>query len=211
MSDLYLEILDPNRKQVFNQLAAFAPDGYLAGGTALALQLNHRRSYDLDVFSPKPLSRRLVKKVIDIFGRHINIRTNTADFLFFRTQEQVQVHFVYYWYQRLNPLLKTTSLGLASLEDIAADKAQTIGRRGQWRDYVDLYFLIKKQFSLGKIINLAEKKFAPEFVPRLFLEQLSYFGDINDFEIDYTGESHPPEEVQKFLAGQVKQASKILK
>ena len=51
MSKIFLEILDPERQKVFTRLTAFCDDGYLAGGTALALQLGHRVSIDFDVFT----------------------------------------------------------------------------------------------------------------------------------------------------------------
>ena len=50
MSKIYFKILDNDRMSVFDKLKAFQNEGYLAGGTALALQLNHRTSEDFDVF-----------------------------------------------------------------------------------------------------------------------------------------------------------------
>lgn len=48
---------------------------------------------------------------------------------------------------------------LASVKDIAADKAHTIGRRAAWRDYVDIFCLIKeKHLTLAQIIKLAKEK-----------------------------------------------------
>jgi hypothetical protein len=79
---------------------------------------------------------------------------------------------------------------------------------GQWRDYVDIFFLLKKKlFTLEKIIELAQKKYRPEFNPRLFLEQLSYYDDINNFKIEFLKESYPTSQIQSFLTQAVKNFS----
>ena len=65
MSKILLDILDESRKQVFLALSHFKGKGYLGGGTALALQLGHRRSVDFDIFINTPIKdslRREIKK-----------------------------------------------------------------------------------------------------------------------------------------------------
>jgi hypothetical protein len=63
MSDLFPGILDPNRKTVFEKLAAFKGEGVLGGGTAIALKINHRHSYDFDLFIGKDVDEALIKFV----------------------------------------------------------------------------------------------------------------------------------------------------
>jgi predicted nucleotidyltransferase component of viral defense system len=208
MSELYLEILDPERKKVWEKLSAFKKYGILAGGTALAFQLGHRKSFDFDLFLPKSLSRQFFRRVLDVFGKNIITRVSTEDILLIKTPKNIEIHFVYVWYINLYPTINTDSLRLFSVPDIAADKAFTIGKRGQWRDYVDIFFLLKKKlFTLEKIIELAQKKYRPEFNPRLFLEQLSYYDDINNFKIEFLKESYPTSQIQSFLTQAVKNFS----
>jgi hypothetical protein len=46
------------------------------------------------------------------------------------------------------------------VREIAATKAYTIGRRGAYKDYIDLYFILSEQHAtLTDIIDVAEKKF----------------------------------------------------
>lgn len=204
MLRVYPGIFDQKRTTAFKKLAVFKKYGVLAGGTALALQIKHRKSFDFDVFLPKPISRHFVKKVIEVFGNNLKTRVSTGDVLLIVTPSGFEVHFIYIWYKRLFPVIKTSSIDLASVGDIAADKAFTIGRRGQWRDYVDIFFLLKKEtFSLKEIIDLAEKKYPPEFNPRLFLEQLSWFGDINDFTVSFLKEKYSTAEIKNFLLKEV--------
>ena len=211
MLDLYLEVLDDERLKIFKQLAPMAKYGVLAGGTALALQLGHRKSFDFDIFVSSEITPRIYKNLQEIFNYTLKEpRIRSSDILLTETSNNVEIHVVYIWYKRISQTMKTFSLELESIEDIAADKANTIGRRGQWRDYVDLFFMIKNNiFSLQKIIDLAKKKYVGEFNPRLFLEQLSFFDDINDFAITFLSKSYSVNEMQNFLVSQTKKSNLI--
>lgn len=205
MSELYLAILDTERKEIFSKLSNFKDKGYLAGGTALALQMGHRKSFDFDVFLPKLISRQFVKKVISVFGKDIEIRISTGDLLLVKTKNGVEVHFVYFWYKNLFPEVRTGYIDLSSVRDIAANKAFTIGKRGAWRDYVDIFFLINRGIvDLHTVVDLASQKFKPEFNPRLFLEQLTYFGDIEDYHTVFLKESYSEKEIKSFLESEVR-------
>ena len=61
-------------------------------------------------------------------------------------------------------------------------KAYTLGRRGKWKDYVDLYFILKRFFFFflsAKSPNKAKEIFKNEFNEKIFRSQISYFNDIN--------------------------------
>ncbi len=206
MSNLCLEVLDDERLKIFKRLAPMAKYGVLAGGTALALQLGHRKSFDFDIFVPSEITPLIYRKLQEVFNYSLKEpRIRSSDLLLTETLTNVEIHIVYVWYKRVSQTIKTFSLELESIEDIAADKANTIGRRGQWRDYVDLFFLLKNNiFSLQKIIDLANKKYAGEFNNRLFLEQLSFFDDINDFAITFLNKSFTISEIQNFLVDETK-------
>ena len=94
MSKIYFEILDDDRLVVFNKLKAFQNEGYLAGGTALAFQLNHRISEDFDVFINREIDNKLRLKVKDIFG-DVTFYVNTADQISFVTQNGIKVTFLW--------------------------------------------------------------------------------------------------------------------
>jgi hypothetical protein len=72
-------------------------------------------------------------------------------------------------------------MDLLSPPEIAATKAYTIGRRGDWKDYIDLYVCIRDGITtLAEVIENARNKYGDVFSDRLFLEQLVYFGDIDE-------------------------------
>lgn len=205
MLKIYPEILDKDRKNIFDKLVRFKNIGYLAGGTALAMQIKHRKSYDFDVFVKAPITHLFRKKVESIFGKY-EYYVNTSDQISFNTHNNIGVTFFCYFYKPLFPPIRTESINLSSVSDIAADKAHTIGRRAIWRDYVDFYFLLKLGISnIQRVIDLADEKFGREFVKTQFLEQLVYFKDLAVTKIEYIGESPSPSEIQIFLEKQVEQ------
>lgn len=205
MSKIHLEILDNQRSSVFNTLKAFKDVGYLAGGTALALQLKHRISYDFDIFTPAPLDNTLHQRINTLF-KAVSYSLNTTDQINLRTKENVNISFVWYYFPLLHTPLQTNSLSLATIEDIAADKTRTIGRRAVWRDYVDIYWLLQtKTLDLVTLIQLAKKKFKGEFDSSLFLEQLSYFDDVSIVPIEFFSTSPSSSEIQSFFKKEVKQ------
>ena len=205
MSKIYLELLDSARQNVFHQLREFEREGYLAGGTALALQLNHRKSVDFDVFVKKPIDSSLRRKIKTIFGNQ-PYEVNTTDQITFPLNEGIEITFLYYWYPHIRSLVSTASLPLASINDIIADKAHTLGRRALWRDYVDLFVVMKDHnLSAAQIIDLATQKFEGEFVKEQFLEQISFFDDVAVVPVEFIAQSYTPEEIKTFLTAQAEE------
>jgi hypothetical protein len=91
-------------------------------------------------------------------------------------------------------------------EEIAATKAYTIGWRGSFKDYVDLYFCLKERvIDLAGIIKLAEKKYGPEFNARLFLEQLVLLDDIEDTKIVFLKRKVTKKEAERFFRKMIKE------
>lgn len=87
---------------------------------------------------------------------------------------------------------------MPSLLTLAAMKAYALGMRAKWKDYVDLYFIMKDFHSLSEIIQQAEKIFGDEFNEKIFRTQLSYFKDINySEEITYKNGFGVSDEVVK--------------
>lgn len=203
-SNLFTNALSPLHQQIFNQLGAFQDAGYLAGGTGLALQLNHRKSFDFDIFTRTKIAADIRKKTIQLFGPNIRFTLDTQDQLTWLTDQEIKITLAYTPYGPLHPQVKTTSISLSSIDDIASDKAFTIGRRGQYRDYVDLTFIIKSGRQLTTIIQEAQHRYRAMFDEKLFLEQLDYLDDLTNFTIDFIADPLTPDQVKDFLHRQVK-------
>ncbi len=134
------ELADEQRRAL-DRLRSLADDLglYLAGGTAIALQLHHRVSRDLDLFSREPTFDLEVarSRLIDLADAEVMSITDTA--LRMRIGN-VPIDVVRYPY----PLLDATCQGpdqfpLASLRDLATMKLSAVARRGIRRDFWDLH------------------------------------------------------------------------
>lgn len=204
-SNLFLnKVLDEKRQLVFRQLVSIAGGWYLAGGTALALQIGHRISYDFDFFGQEEIELSLRRTVIQSFGKELRFTMDSKEQLSFFTPEQVKITFAVTPFAPIKPLLRIAGIVSESIDDIAADKAFTVGRRGALRDYVDLFFLLTGHTILSTVISDAQRKYRSMFDEKLFLEQLNYLDDITDPSVEFISEEIPKKILQEFLHDQVR-------
>lgn len=184
------DVLDTERYELFLRLKQIAPRGILGGGTASALQLRHRRSHDLDVFLPRAVPRGLLLRLRRARPGLLRPLVDSGDELTVLARD-IRVSFIAFPFPPLHPTVRTPSLPLYSLRDLASNKAYAIGRRGVYRDYVDLYFLLRHGISLATVIREGEQRFTGAFSEKLFLEQLTYFADLEETPVDYLAKDSP--------------------
>lgn len=177
MAGMHLDILDPKQRDLIPLMSRFAPVFYLVGGTALALQFGHRRSLDFDLFSSHPFENQPIRNRIK---KQFTIEQTIVD----QTDElTVLVHgaqctFFYFPYPVAHPIASIGKLTMPDPLTIAAMKAFALGRRAKWKDYVDLYFALRR-YTLSDVINRARELFGAEVDEKLFRQQLAYHKDIN--------------------------------
>jgi hypothetical protein len=143
----------------------------LVGGTALALQYGHRESVDLDFFGSLDLEDIAI--VLKPFESVQLIRNSTNIKIYL--VNGIKVDFVNYPYDWIDQAVLEEGLVLASDKDIAAMKIAAITGRGSKKDFIDLYFLLKK-YSLDEIIAFYIQKF-PDATKLIALKSLVYFSD----------------------------------
>ena len=96
-----------------------------------------------------------------------------------------KITFLYYPFTLIQPTIDIEGLQVANLKELAAMKAYTIGRRADYKDYVDIYYLLAGKYTLlQEVIEIAKEKYRDDFNDRLFLEQLIYLDDINTTKIE---------------------------
>jgi hypothetical protein len=112
----------------------------------------------------------------------------------------VKFTFYEYPFSIQSPIVFEKVLRMPELIDLAAMKAYALGRRSKWKDYVDLFFLLRDHFTVEQISNRAIQIFDQLFSPKLFRVQLSYFTDINYSElIEFLVPAPSGEEIKQFL------------
>lgn len=202
---MHREVLTKRAAELYRSLGLFS-GFYLAGGTALALQIGHRVSVDFDLFSDQDIERSLLPRVQRVFSDAASIAPliNNSDELTVLVDD-VKITFLKYPFPTFDPFVIYDDVPLLSVREIAATKAYTIGRRGAFKDYIDLYFILSEQHvTLTDIIDIAEKNFGFEFNSRLFLEQLVFLDDVEDTDIQFLKTSITGAELLSFFEANIR-------
>lgn len=194
------EILSYKQTELLPLISEFKREYYLVGGTAIALYLGHRRSIDFDLFKFAPLNRKKNLDKVQSSGFTSMVTWNVADQMNLVVNE-VKLTFFQYPFQIKADNDFDGIIRLPELLDLAAMKAYALGKRSKWKDYVDLYFLLKEQFSFDIISQRAVEIYGDLFSDKLFRSQLSYFDDVDyTEEVDYIISSPPTDdEIKQYL------------
>ena len=139
---MHKEILSENQVNLLPLIKTFAGDFGLVGGTSVALHLGHRRSIDFDLFTIKNISGEKIRSAIK---NNYNIQTTLVDEPDELTLvvNQVKLTFCKYPYE-INYTDKFDDIiSIPDLLTLAAMKAFALGRRAKWKDYVDIFFILK--------------------------------------------------------------------
>lgn len=179
---MHVEVLTKKQAAILPLLKEFKNSFGLVGGTAIALHLGHRRSIDFDLFSLKKFDNSKIQRYFLVNHKKIEHVFIDQEGEYSILVGGVKVTFLFYPFkikfkQKLNNYLK-----LADLLTLAAMKAYSLGRRAKWKDYVDLYFIIKQYHSIAEIAEQGKNIFGHEFNSKIFRSQLSYFDDVNYVE-----------------------------
>jgi predicted nucleotidyltransferase component of viral defense system len=154
---LHLNTVDPKTYDLLQKLMQleFLESYYLVGGTALSLQIGHRKSIDLDLFGKVQLDFSDILDACKSIGKIEQERTNGIITQF--TLDDVKIDIVKFKDNLIKPLKKIDGVRLASIEDIAAMKLSAIEQRGAKKDFYDLYSLLDI-FSLDELLDFHKQK-----------------------------------------------------
>ena len=180
---------------------SFLENFYLSGGTALSLQIGHRETVDLDFFSQKDFNPELLQAKLEKFGKLNNLELDENTLNAFL--KNVQIQFLGYPYSLLKPTVNWEGIRISSVIDIACTKLQTISVRGNKKDFIDLYFILK-EYSLEKLFRNLDKKYKDSDFNKIhILKSLVYFIDANSQPMPRMHKSITWEEVKKSIANKV--------
>jgi hypothetical protein len=169
----------------------------LVGGTALSLQIGHRKSIDLDMFSHSDFEAAKILQYLIDEGYQPNIRHNFKQTLIVEI-EGIKVDFIRFRYPFANPVKVIEGIRLTNIQDIACMKIDAIMGRGRKKDFCDLYFLLKK-FSLNDIMTWYQQMFQHSTLFHVY-KSLTWFEDANlDGDLEVLDKKYDWEKAKKTI------------
>lgn len=175
---MHKEILSGAQSKLLPIVKLFSKNFGLVGGAAIAFHLGHRESIDFDLFSFNEFNNYSIKtkitknKTIDnvLVNKkgELTFLINGVKFTFFQFPYKIEFS------ESFDDIIK-----LPNLLTLAAMKAFALGRRAKWKDYVDLYFIMKEKHTVLDITEKGVQIFGKEFNEKIFRTQLAYFEDID--------------------------------
>lgn len=172
---MFEEVITGEAIKVIEDIRDLLQDFYLGGGTGLALQLGHRRSFDLDFFTTKNFKTEnlLVKlrpdKIHSIEKETIHCELNG-----------IRLSFLYYDLPLVFEPFRWRNIKIAHWLDIAAEKLKTVSQRGSKKDFYDIFFAIKNS-SIEQVCSAFTKRFKDTGINRYHvLKSLVYFVDAEE-------------------------------
>ena len=172
---LQYKTIEPATLQLLKDLQSLPilKETHLVGGTALALQLGHRKSVDLDLFGSIPFTSDEIRDALSE-GHSLTTIKESKNINIYLI-DGIKVAFVNYKYAWIDSPVHGDGFSLAGIKDIAAMKVAAIVGRGTKKDFIDLFSLLKL-FPLQEILNLYLQKY-PDGSIFLAMKSLSYFED----------------------------------
>lgn len=149
---------------------------YWTGGTALAFfYLQHRLSYDIDLFSDKPIEHSKLKEFVNTIAKIVDLKKIEEKKIFDRWEfilsngEETRVDFVFYDFKSIKPKKNWQGLRVDSFEDLIANKTMALIDRNDPKDAIDIYYVLTKyHLTDEKLLMLVKKKFDSDFTTSLF-------------------------------------------
>ncbi|MBI4238960.1 MAG: nucleotidyl transferase AbiEii/AbiGii toxin family protein [Deltaproteobacteria bacterium] len=175
---MHESILAPDTARVLIALSAqsWLSAFYLAGGTAIALRLGHRRSVDLDFMAPQPIDTLQLRQLLAQCGPFILDHESAGTV--HGTLAGVKVSFLEYRYPRLDPGDHWHGVAIAALSDLACMKLEAIAARGKKRDFYDVYAIAQTGHSVRAMFDWFVNKYqAVQYNQVHIVKSLTYFAD----------------------------------
>ncbi|HHL57566.1 MAG: hypothetical protein DRI88_05105 [Bacteroidetes bacterium] len=175
---LHKEAIEPGTLELLIELQKtnLLSDFYLAGGTALAIQLGHRKSIDLDLFSQHDFA---MNNMLEFLEEQFSFQLDySAKNTLKGSINNVKIDIITHKYSLVKNPVKWQETTLLSAEDIAAMKLNAITGDGtRPKDFIDVYFLLK-QYSVSNLLDFYRIKYKTRNILHV-LKSLNYFDDIN--------------------------------
>lgn len=191
------------------KLPLFASDNwYLAGGTALALQVGHRESQDLDFFTTQKSFN--IGELERILGNEQTWHTESRSegTLYGELLNAKMSLIAYPFFKPVGPRLKAGTVSILTPPDIAAMKITAISQRGRKRDFIDLYWLCNHIQPLTESFGRAQRQYTINQNPNHILKSLVYFEDAESDPMPRLFFQTSWEQIKKYFRAEVPRIAK---
>lgn len=150
----------------------------LAGGTSLALQVGHRLSIDLDLFTTEPFNTRDIELLLATEYQNEFTFVNSSKRMLFSYVKNIKCDFVTEPAKLIMPFVETDGVLLFSIADIAAMKMHTVCGRGKKKDFFDIYVLTEL-YGWEQLLKWFEQKYGTDQFYFLW-RSINYFDDADE-------------------------------
>lgn len=198
---LYFNTIEKHTLELLKKIQSLPnfSDCRLVGGTALALQLGHRKSIDLDFFGHFDLSAEEIRFELSKLGT-LKVIQETK-FIFQYILNNIKIDFVNYPYEWISDKISEEGIILADIKDIAAMKLSAITNRGTKKDFVDIFELLKS-YTLQELLDFFSLKYKDN-VPFMTVKSLTYFIDAEEEPMPYIFSNTSWDEIKNKITQEV--------
>jgi len=163
-------IIDLQRMQEFKEF-------HLVGGTSLALQLGHRNSIDIDLFTRKDFDDTEIANLVS--SKHTFKEIFRRKHTIICLLNNIKTDFIKHDFPLIRPPIEEDGIRLLSKEDIAAMKFHAIIQSGKrLKDFIDVYFLLE-HFSMDEMMGFFVAKYSYSN-PVIAMKAVNFFGDVDE-------------------------------
>ena len=172
-------LLQLMKSDVFN-------DFRLVGGTALSLQIGHRESIDIDLFSDVEYGTLNFKKIEDFLKSNFEYvdfldvppAMGKAYFIGENKDNTVKLD-IFYTDTYIQPFIEEDGIRMATIDEIIAMKVDVIQRGGRKKDFWDLHDLLDS-YSIMQMIEFHEQRYPYTHDKNLIIQNFTNFNQADD-------------------------------
>jgi len=187
----YNTVNDLLKHSLFKLMSISEFDSFrLVGGTALSLQLGHRISVDIDLFTDIPYGNvdfnvleNCLRDEFQYVGQFSNmIATIGKSYTIGNDRDNIVKLDVFYTDPFIQPVLTVDRIRMASIEEIIAMKIDVVQRDGRKKDFWDLHELLPK-YGINEMLELHKLRYEFSHDKELILNNFKNFSKADqDFE-----------------------------
>lgn len=161
-------------------------DFRLVGGTALSLQIGHRESIDIDLFSDLEygtLNFDAIEKHLKEHFQYVdyfNIAPAMGKSYFIGKNKENTIKLdLYYTDTFIQPYIEVDGIRMATVEEIIAMKVDVVQRVGRKKDFWDLHDLLSS-YDIGQMLDLHKQRYPYAHDRDLIIQNFTFFAQADE-------------------------------